>query len=443
MTKINLIRINHYEPEFDEFKRMLSELEAFLREDVKPEDLIWKTNLYNVMAFQDEDGSFKLVDSYEIPMDARVDFCHTPTYICTAILMKTFLTDEAILGETGKEILKKALEACTRIRVRGHGMEYFRQAGISEFILYHYSLCPRFCKIMKQEISHYSVFVYGTLMQGESNHDYYLRDSSCKGKATVSGFEMYDIGYFPGIVPGEGTVPGELFEVDEDTLQSLDGLEGEGSLYIRKPVQVTLETGEKVFASIYVYNGNTDGLEKIPAWRREDYVWYVSYGSNMLRERFLCYIKGGAFEAGGADHKPCDDPTEPLAVKAVEIPYDMYFGNNSPSWESKGVSFLDITRPGSAKGVAYLITRGQFEHVACQENGGCPPEGSINWYNTVVELGTLDGCDVVTITNDTVRPCNAPAAAYLDTLRRGLQENYPDITGNEIATYLKKATNRK
>ena len=141
-----------------------------------------------------------------------------------------------------------------------------------------------------------------------------------------------------------------------------------------------------------------------------------AYGSNMLRERFLCYIKGGAFEAGGADHKPCDDPTEPLAVKAVEIPYDMHFGNNSPSWESKGVSFLDITRPGSAKGVAYLITREQFEHVACQENGGCPPEGSINWYNTVVELGTLDGCDVVTITSDTVRPCNAPAAAYLDTL---------------------------
>ena len=33
------------------------------------------------------------------------------------------------------------------------------------------------------------------------------------------------------------------------------------------------------------------GLERIASWK-DDYVWYVSYGSNMLRERFLCYIKG-------------------------------------------------------------------------------------------------------------------------------------------------------
>jgi len=26
------------------------------------------------------------------------------------------------------------------------------------------------------------------------------------------------------------------------------------------------------------------------------YVWYVGYGSNLLRERFLCYILGGKFE---------------------------------------------------------------------------------------------------------------------------------------------------
>ncbi|MBL0236650.1 MAG: hypothetical protein IPQ02_08595 [Saprospiraceae bacterium] len=24
-----------------------------------------------------------------------------------------------------------------------------------------------------------------------------------------------------------------------------------------------------------------------------DYIWYASYGSNLLEERFQCYIKGG------------------------------------------------------------------------------------------------------------------------------------------------------
>lgn len=289
---------------------------------------------------------------------------------------------------------------------------------------------------MNNKETTYTVFVYGTLLKGEANYNYYLHDDWYIGKATVSGFDMYDIGSFPGIVPGEGVIPGEIYSVDDDALQNLDYLEGEGSLYIRKSVPVTMSTGEKAFALIYVYNGSVDGLEKIPVWKREDYVWYVSYGSNMLRDRFMHYIEGGAFEAGGAEHEACVDTTQPLAVKTYDIPYDMYFGNSSGNWEGKGVSFLDITKQGSAKGVAYLITCEQFEHVACQENGGCQPELNVNWYNTIVTLGDMDGCEVVTITNDSVRPYNVPADAYLDTLKRGLMENYPEMTEEEIDEYL-------
>lgn len=290
---------------------------------------------------------------------------------------------------------------------------------------------------MNKQISNHNVFVYGTLMRGEANHEYYLTDESFKGNASASGFEMYDIGAFPGIVPGDGVIPGEIYEVDDETLQRLDYLEGEGSLYIRESVPVIMSTGEEDFALIYVYNGSVEHLERIPVWRREDYVWYVSYGSNMLRKRFMHYIKGGAYENGGADHAPCEDLREPLAVRTYDIPYNMYFGNSSGSWEGKGVSFLDITKPGSAKGVAYLITRQQFEHVAREENGGLQPEDNVNWYNTIVSLGYLDGCEVVTITNDRVRNYNAPAEAYWDTLRRGLEENYPEMTEQEIGEYLR------
>lgn len=434
MTKINLNRISSNEPDFEEFKRMLEEMKAFLTEDPKPDNQDWVDNLEAILEFQDEDGSFRLVDSYKIPMDARADFCHIPTYICTAILMKAYMTEKVIFDNTAEQILRKALYRCSEIRIRGNGMEFFEQADISGFLKHHHDLCHRFSRIMDK---HYrNVFVYGTLMRGEANHDYYLSNSWCKGRATVSGFKMYDIGAFPGIVPGEGTVPGELYKVDYETLQRLDYLEGEGSLYIRRNVPVTMSTGERAFAWIYVYNGSIDGLEKLPVWKRHDYVWYVSYGSNMLKKRFMCYIKGGSFEAGGAEYEACDNLTEPLDIRACEIPYDMYYGNRSGSWGGKGVSFLDITKTGAAKGVAYLITREQFDHVACQENGGCRPEYSNGWYNTVVSLGTMDGCDIVTITNDELREYNEPAEAYVDTLNRGLRENNADMSDEMIGEYL-------
>lgn len=168
---------------------------------------------------------------------------------------------------------------------------------------------------------------------------------------------------------------------------------------------------------------------------KDGYVWYVSYGSNMLKERFMHYIKGGQFEGGGACHEPCRDISDPVAETAFDIPYDMYFGKSSFAWEGKGVSFLDISRPGHALGVAYLITREQFEHVVRQENGGSiPSHGS--WYNIRLSLGTLDGCEALTFTNDTAGGYNGPGERYLDTLRRGLAEHYRDMSREEIDSYL-------
>ena len=284
----------------------------------------------------------------------------------------------------------------------------------------------------------HTVFVYGTLMTDEYNHNHYLHDDWYIGKAIISGYDMYNIGAFPGIVPGEGIIPGELYEVDADTMERLDYLEGEGSLYIRESAQVTMSTGEKTFASIYVYNQSVKGLEKIPAWKQEDYVWYVSYGSNMLRERFMHYIEGGSYEGGGACHDPCEDTTQPLAVKTFDIPYDMYFGERAPSWERKGVSFLDITKPGYAKGVAYLITQQQFDHVALLENGGCQPGHGVGWYHMIVDLEVLDGIRAVTFTDDRLREYNDPSESYLDTLKRGLRENYPEMSEGEIDQYLNR-----
>lgn len=170
----------------------------------------------------------------------------------------------------------------------------------------------------------------------------------------------------------------------------------------------------------------------------KEYIWYVCYGSNMLHERFMHYINGGSYEGGGACHDACIDTAEPLAEKPYIIPHNMYFGNNSKSWGDKGVSFLDITAPGEAMGVAHLISRTQFEHIAFQKNGRVPQRLAAEWYNTVKVLGSMDGYDVVTLTNDGVRPPCSPSEAYLDTLRKGLKEAYTQLSDEDIDAYLNR-----
>ena len=88
------------------------------------------------------------------------------------------------------------------------------------------------------------VFVYGTLKRGFGNNRV-LRDSEFLGSVTTqrSDLSLLNLG-FPGLLEGLSDVPtgpvkGELFLVtDEKVMQGLDRLEGEGSLYFRRPITV-------------------------------------------------------------------------------------------------------------------------------------------------------------------------------------------------------------
>ena len=74
MTTLKLTRLN--EPNIEKLYEMKSALRNILEEgDFE--------NLNTILDFQDKDGSFKLFSTYKIPSDARVDFCHEPTYICS------------------------------------------------------------------------------------------------------------------------------------------------------------------------------------------------------------------------------------------------------------------------------------------------------------------------------------------------------------------------
>jgi len=107
------------------------------------------------------------------------------------------------------------------------------------------------------------VFVYGTLMRGHTNHNYYLSKSKFLGEAELAGYAMYSVSSFPGIVsePSE-KVKGEVYYVDAETLRKLDSLEGEGSLYLRKMVHIKLNN-ETIQGFVYIWNRSTSDVQKI------------------------------------------------------------------------------------------------------------------------------------------------------------------------------------
>jgi hypothetical protein len=49
------------------------------------------------------------------------------------------------------------------------------------------------------------------------------------------------------------------------------------------------------------------------------HVIYAAYGSNLLKERFLVYIKGGTFM--GIHYEGCRDKTEPESLGWMWVPY--------------------------------------------------------------------------------------------------------------------------
>lgn len=54
-------------------------------------------------------------------------------------------------------------------------------------------------------------------------------------------------------------------------------------------------------------------------------VWYACYGSNMLQERFLCYIKGGQPAGANTSYNGCNDKTLPIDSEQMYIPAEHNF----------------------------------------------------------------------------------------------------------------------
>ena len=84
-----------------------------------------------------------------------------------------------------------------------------------------------------------NIFVYGTLRRGEHNNRLLSRAKFKGFYETEPIYVLRNLGSFPGLMlNGETSVKGELYEVDDDTLEYLDYHEGHPSFYCRMPVSL-------------------------------------------------------------------------------------------------------------------------------------------------------------------------------------------------------------
>ena len=187
-----------------------------------------------------------------------------------------------------------------------------------------------------------------------------------------------------------------------------------------------------------------------------DLVWYVSYGSNLHRARFLSYLEGGLMPGGRRADTGCRDPSPPQADAALHLPFGLYFSGESRVWGG-GVAFLDhvpsVLSGGDAPTYArgYVITGEQFEDLVAQESKRA--HAPVDWdalatgdrvivgpgrYDTLVLVGSRDDIPMVTFTHPAPMSDNAAAApviGYLNMLASGIREAHA-LSDLEIAAYL-------
>ncbi len=282
------------------------------------------------------------------------------------------------------------------------------------------------------------LFVYGTLMKDNSHHEEFLSGARFAGYFIADGFQLYDFGNYPLIIQNEiDKVRGEMYIVDSNILDKIDISEAKGNLFSRKLIRVINDNDDVQEAYVYVYNKDiSKKIEVSPdnhpkdAVKRNDFVWYASYGSNLIYERLITYIKGGKSKFNGVTYEGCRNKSLPKDTRPVTIPYKMYYGNESSPWGIGGLSFLDTHSHGEALGRMYLVTEEQFEDISRQEGH------EENWYNQSISLGEYNGVEIVTITNTNTRPYHDPCDNYLEVLRTGIKETYPEMSDFQVMKYL-------
>ena len=139
LTRYNVNRLNVQQMDRTLKKLVEFSQESFVEYEEKKMDLS-----KDIINFMDHDGSFRLINTYEVESDARVRYCYYPSYYCTGILMKVLLQNKDFFAGKEDVIMPMALEFCCGRGLKGHGyddltqqieiMDVFISCGLKEFI---------------------------------------------------------------------------------------------------------------------------------------------------------------------------------------------------------------------------------------------------------------------------------------------------------------------
>lgn len=189
--------------------------------------------------------------------------------------------------------------------------------------------------------------------------------------------------------------------------------------------------------------------------QEEPKVWYACYGSNLLKERFSCYIGGGRPANAKRIYPGCTNKTLPEKSKGITINGELYFAKSSKTWSGGGAGFIkpNFNKNIQTLGRMYLITRQQFVDLVQQEikfegdfdidletvikNRSLDMKNN-SWYGKIIYLGEDEDYPIFTFTNEDYlkNEINSPHEFYLKIIINGLKETY-QMNETEIENYLK------
>ncbi|SFC03260.1 hypothetical protein SAMN04487907_10210 [Zunongwangia mangrovi] len=195
--------------------------------------------------------------------------------------------------------------------------------------------------------------------------------------------------------------------------------------------------------------------------RNFERVWYACYGSNLMEDRFLCYIAGGTPKGAKRTYTGCNDKALPKANRSYVIDHELYFAKSSHTWSGGSAAFLKPQKDKTAQsfGKIYSISKDQFIDLVKQEvdlDGelSIDPENVIRngyldidadvWYDRILFLGWHQEMPIFSFTNSKFlkEEINAPHPLYLEKIISGLRETY-NFTSVEIIKYLENKTGIK
>lgn len=111
--------------------------------------------------------------------------------------------------------------------------------------------------------SSHKIAAYGTLKKGCYN--YYANEMRFLKETKLKGYDMYDLGFYPGCVRGEGEIVVHLLEVDDFTYNRINRME-RGAGY--SPVLINVDEHKDV--TFYLYRLDVSEFDKIESGNWKD-----------------------------------------------------------------------------------------------------------------------------------------------------------------------------